>query len=431
VLVLVLVLLVFVVALALALAREVRVELAVASQQADGVRLRALADSALDRALAELRLDTTPGDTLFEPWRDDEANFRGAPRDGGRVWWLITEGDPGDGREVRYGLRDEASKLDLNLASREQLLALPGITEEAVDGIIDWRDDDDEALEQGAESTYYTALDPAYAAKNTFFESLEELRRVRGIDDAMLYGEDRNRNGALDPGEDDGDASWPPDDADGELDRGLVDYLTVFARDTNLTQAGEARLVWNDTNAGDLRARLEGAGMGGQALERLVNMRGFGFQANSLAELVGFPEVDQAAAKILLEEVAVTDSPVIPGRINVNTAAREVIAGLPGLEAEDVESILQGRLDPEADLSSPAWLLGTLSRQKFQGIVDSITTRSDQFLVQVVVLLDGTSRFRRIEALVDRAQTPIRVLFRRDLTALGFPFAGERGEGLP
>ena len=28
-------------------------------------------------------------------------------------------------------------------------------------------------------------------------------------------------------------------------------------------------------------------------------------------------------------------------------------------------------------------------------------------------------------------QTPIRVLFRRDLTALGFPFAGERGEDLP
>jgi general secretion pathway protein K len=431
ILVLVLLIMVFVVALTLALARDVRVEVAVAGQHAAAVRLRAIADSAIDRALAELRLDTTPGDTLFEPWRHDEASVRGAPRDGARVWWFLAEPDPGDGREIRWGFRDEASKLDVNLATRDQLLALPGITEDAVDAIIDWRDEDDEVSDNGAESTYYAALTPAYFAKNTFFESLDELRRVRGIDDAMLYGEDRNRNGWLDPGEDDGDGSFPPDDADGTLDRGLIDYLTLFSRDPNVKQDGTARLTWNSANPGDLRQRLSAAGMAEPAYERLQNMRATGMQAQSLGELVRFPEIDEAAAKILLEEVTTVDSPVIPGRINVNTASREVLAGLPGLEATDVDAILSARNDAQGDLSSPAWLLRVLPKPKFLALVDLVTTRSEQFTVQVVVLLDGTSQFRRVEALVDRSVTPIRVLYRRDLTALGFPFPAERGDGLP
>jgi type II secretory pathway component PulK len=431
ILVLVLLILAFVVTLTLALARDVKVEVAVAGQQADALRLRALTDSAIDRAMAELRLDTTAGDTLLEPWRDDEASFKAAPRDGARVWWLLAEPDPGDGREVRWGFRDEASRLDLNLASRDQLLALPGITEEAVDAIIDYRDEDDEALDDGAETTYYAALDPPYLAKNTFYESLDELLRVKGVDAAMLYGEDRNRNGLLDPGEDDGDGSYPPDDADGQLDRGLVDYLTIFARDPNVKQDGTARLVWSSAGANDVRQRLEAAGMAQPALQRLVTAKSAGMQADSLGQLLQPPEIDEAAARIVFEELTTIDSPVVPGRINVNTAAREVLAGLPGLEAEDVEAILSARIEAERDLTSPAWLMGVIGKQKVVAIADLVTTRSEQFLVHVVAQLDGTSRFQRIEALIDRSQTPIRVLVRRDLTGLGFPFPNERGEGLP
>lgn len=429
-LILVLMLLVFVVALALALGREVRVELSVAARQADEVRLRALADSAIDRAMAELRLDTTAGDTLRETWRNDDATFKAAPRDGGRVWWLITEPDPGDGREVRYGFRDEASKLDLNLATREQLLALPMVTAEAVDAILDWRDDDDEPNDLGAESAYYGALDPAYTAKNAFFESLDELLRVRGVDELMLYGEDRNRNGVLDPGEDDGDASYPPDDADGVLDRGLVDYLTVFSRTPNARADGEPRLVWNDASREELESRLVEAGLAEPALQRLLFMKTRGMQVQALGALVGFPEVDEAAAKIILDELTVVGAELIPGLINVNTAAREIIAGLDVLEPTDVDAILQARQEAD-DLSSPAWLMRVLSRDKFQAVVDRVTTRSEQFTVHVVVQLDGTPRFKRVEALIDRARPPVRVLVRRDVTALGFPFAGERGEGLP
>jgi DNA uptake protein ComE-like DNA-binding protein len=450
VLILVLLILVAVSALALSLAREVRVELALASGASDAVRLRALADSAIEAAMAEVRADEEPGDDLRAPWRDDEARFRGAQLGGGRYWLLLAEPDPGDGRPVRYGIRDEASKLNVNVATRGQLLALPGITEDAADGIIDWRDGDDDISEFGAEATYYASLEQPYKPKNGFIETLDELLRVRGIDAAMLYGEDRNRNGELDPGEDDGDGSFPPDDADGLLDLGLVDYLTVFSQELDRTADGRDRLSWSDASPQDIDQRLAQAGVNEAARNRLVFLKGSGNEVQSRGQLVGFPEVDEAAAAAILDEITLAQSSqgqgggegegqgggasasFVPGRINVNTAPREVLAGLPGLEEADVEAILSARLEAGEDgLASPAWLLRVISRQKFQAVADLVTTRSEQFTVHAVALLDDRPRFLRVEAVIDRNYVPFRVMLWRDVTGLGFPFPQERGEDLP
>lgn len=432
VLVLVLLVLITVVALTLSLGRDVRVEVAVARERADAVLLDAIVDTASQRALAEVRAEDEAGDTLFETWRDDQARFAGVEFGGGRYWYLLTEPDPGDGREVRYGLRDTAGLLDVNTATRDQLLALPGITDEAADGIIDWRDEDDEAGEQGAESSYYVTLDPPYQAKNAPIESLDELLRIKGIDAAMLYGEDRNRNGILDPDEDDGDRSFPPDDADGQLDRGLIDYLTVFSRDLNQTHDGRARLVWADADPQELDARLGEAGLDQAGRDRVRFAKMSGQNASSLGEIVFRAGLtDPAQVAVILDQVTVSAEPIIPGRINVNTAPREVLAGLNGLEADDVDAILTRRLDPTLDLSTPAWLLGVMPLDKFAGLVDQVTARSDQFLVQIVALLDDRPRFRRVELLIDRNFVPVRVLTWRDLTGLGFPLAGERGTEHP
>lgn len=439
ILVLVLLILLVVVALVLGLGRDVKTELDVAGMAADEVRLRCLVDSAIDKALAELRADATAGDDLRAAWRNDDARFKGYTVEGqGRVWLLIAEPDPGDGREVRFGIRDEASKLDVNFATRDQLLALTGITEDAADGIIDWRDEDDDISDAGAERGYYASLKPPYLPKNSFIESLDELRRIRGIDDAMLHGEDRNRNGVLDPGEDDGDKSFPPDDADGQLDRGLVDQLTVFAREPNLRKDGQARLDYNAATPQELDQALTQAGMAPSAQQRLMFNKMRGNDAQSMAQLLSPPEIDEAAAAIVLDQLTIAaDAPVLPGRINVNTAGRTILAGLPGLEAADVDAILSGRLDAESDLTSPAWLLRVLAKEKFLAVVDLVTARSEQFTIDVVALLDGgevgggKGRFKRVEVLVDRTQVPMRVMLRRDLTSLGFPFVNERGEGLP
>ena len=431
VLVLVLVILIAVTALALSLAREARVEVAIAAERADAVQLRGLVESAIELGMAEVRADLEQGATLRSPWRDDETRFAGLQLEGGRIWLLISEPDPGDGRELRYGLRDEGSKLDINVADEDQLSALPGITQEAVEGILDWRDADDETLEQGAESSYYSTLDPPYTAKNAPFESLDELLRVRGIDAAMLYGEDRNRNGILDPCEDDGDGSFPPDDADGQLDRGLIDYLTVFSRELNRTKEGKSRLLWSDAQPQDLGSRLGEAGASEGFVQRVQLTKTQAGDASSLAEIVlRVGPADAADLAILLDEVTVIEGDQIPGRINVNTCPRELLLGL-GLEEEQADAILERRLQADSELNSPAWVSAVLDFPVFAQLVDRITTRADQFTINAVALLDHRPRFRRVEVLIDRSFVPVRVLLRRDLTPLGFPILGERGEELP
>ncbi len=430
VLILVLLILTLVVAMALTLAREVKVEVTVARERADAVQLRALTASAVEQAMAAVRLDTDP-DTLFSSWRNNEALFAGTEHAGGRTWLLLTEADPGDGVEVRYGVRDEASKLDVNIASKDQLLALPGITDEAVDGILDWRDGDDDVRDLGAETTTYASLEIPYQAKNAPIESLDELLRVNGIDAAMLYGEDRNRNGVLDPGEDDGDGSYPPDDADGELDRGLVDFLTVFSRDLNRTQDNRARVRFNTASAEEISARLGEAGLSGELQNRIRQLKQSGQDMGSLGELVArLGSSDATQVSIVLDQVTVQDTDVLPGLLNVNTCAKALLAGL-GLSEEEADAVLTRRTDPSTDLSSPAWLLDVLPIESFVGIVDRVTTRSLQFSVHAVALLDDRPRFRRVEVLIDRGFVPVRLILVRDQTGLGFPFPGERGEDLP
>jgi general secretion pathway protein K len=108
----------------------------------------------------------------------------------------------------RYAVRmtDEGGRISLNKAN-EQLLtrvvtnlvrggnATTGVDRRTsaaistiVDAILDWRDGDDLARVNGAESEYYLGLRTPYHAKNGFFTSSEELLLVKGMTPALFYG---------------------------------------------------------------------------------------------------------------------------------------------------------------------------------------------------------------------------------------------------
>ena len=85
---------------------------------------------------------------------------------------------------------DESSKINLNVlpfwderinVRDEVLIALPGMTEDVADAILDWLDADDESRDFGVESDYYRSQSPAYEAKNGPLDSLDELLLIRGV----------------------------------------------------------------------------------------------------------------------------------------------------------------------------------------------------------------------------------------------------------
>lgn len=167
---------------------------------------------------------------------------------------------------IRYGLMDESAKLNLNLLLTMKLdddevhnllLNIPGMTIELADCILDWIDTDDTKRPYGAESEAYEGMSPPYRAKNGPLESLDELLMVQGVTPALLYGEDANRNGLLDPNENDGDASPPLDNHNGVLDHGWVSFLTAYGRESNLRADGRPKIHLNNGLLTDLYDELE------------------------------------------------------------------------------------------------------------------------------------------------------------------------------
>ena len=138
-----------------------------------------------------------------------------------------------------------------------RLLMIPGMTYELADAILDFIDDDETSRTNGCESDYYNGLQPSYSSKNSPLESLDELLLVRGVSPEYLYGEDFNRNGLLDPNENDGDVSWPPDNADGALQLGWSAYLSAHGRETNTRWDGSTRININNNNLAELYDQLE------------------------------------------------------------------------------------------------------------------------------------------------------------------------------
>ena len=97
------------------------------------------------------------------------------------------------GAEVVIAVQDEGGKINLNGAEElvEALLRSAGLgsgaASDLADAIADFGDEDDLPRAGGAEDADYRAAGFTHGAKDAPFESVDELKRVLGMDDA-LYG---------------------------------------------------------------------------------------------------------------------------------------------------------------------------------------------------------------------------------------------------
>jgi general secretion pathway protein K len=92
-------------------------------------------------------------------------------------------------------IRDLERKVNLNLVDPgliQQALIVMGVDAAELptisDSILDWMDKDDDPHLNGAESSYYLGLKPAYVAKDGPFDDVSELLLVKGITPAMYWG---------------------------------------------------------------------------------------------------------------------------------------------------------------------------------------------------------------------------------------------------
>ncbi len=371
-------------------------------------------------------------------------------------FWLIgrdTNNAIGPG-QLSFGLVDEASKVNLNSASSNILAALmvslPRANPDLALAILDWRDTN----ATGAYQTYYATRPQPYQCKNAAFETVDELRLLYGADMDTLVGEDANRNGVLDLNESD-------ENHNGVLEAGVLEYVTVFTREPNTYSNGTARVSLRSVlPTGPLPTLLENALGVGRAQTILANL---GLQQNTGAgrngqagrggppvrggtggqsvPIVNFtsPLDFYLQSKMTADEFAqianditVTNGAYIDGRINVNTASATVLASLSGLDSNPqlAQTLVTYRQSNPDKLGSIAWIVDALGENNSSvlealKLTDCITAQSYQISADVAALGPNGRGYRRIRFVFDTSDGTPKIIYRQDLTHLGWALGKE------
>ncbi|HEX8913164.1 MAG TPA: helix-hairpin-helix domain-containing protein, partial [Humisphaera sp.] len=396
--------------------------------------------------------------SLVEAAKGDPTYVTGAPaesmyvgdrslRSGGYFW--IIRPDPADQREMIFGVVDEASKVSLNAASVEELSKLPGMTADVAAAIVDWRDPDETVTGQGAESSTYNRLKVPYNAKNAPFETVDELRLViepkfdqdKVRTNELLYGYDTNRDGVLDVFEQQGGGLATGFSAGQGAGVGIAPFVTAYSRETAARAAGgNAGPADVNGDPGAVTQALVRAKIPQSRATDIVtiarNSRVVTGNAQRFSSVFDFcyaGTMRPDEVKLAYDQLAYAAAAApgggpgaafrgryIVGRMNVNTAPREALATLPGLDTSDADKLVSARSGQAAG-GSVAWVYEAIGPEKAAKVGNRLTNKSYQYSADIVaVTADGRS-FRRVRVVVDGRTTPAKIIYRRDMTEFGWP----------
>ena len=394
-------------------------------------------------------------------------------------YWLIgrdTNAPVGPGR-MCFGLVDEASKLNLNLAASNPLVAsnqliwLPRMTVDLTQAILDWVNTNG----TGPTVSYYAMQQPSYQCKCEPFETVDELRLLYAADMDTLVGEDANRNGILDPNETD-------DNQNGMLDPGILEYVTVYSREPNTNSDGSAKVDISSltsgsaplnsllqTNFGTTRANeimlslglasvggggsrtggssgvgTSGAAPRGGGPSGIGGMSGVGGSGTPAVASASFASPLQFYVKsgmtatefaLVATNLTTTNGSYITGRVNVNTASAAVLTCLLQNDLAAAQQLVSYRQANPNNLTSIAWVIDALGSNYATDLQaleagDYITTQSYQFTADIVALGPYNRGYRRAKFVFDTSSGAPKIVYRQDLTHLGWALGKEVRQSL-
>jgi type II secretory pathway component PulK len=348
---------------------------------------------------------------------------------GDAKFWLIGRDPTGQNNtEPTFGLVDEGGKLNLNTVNTNVLSYLPNMSYDFADAILDWRGTN------GIVSLNYAAL--GYLPKNAPFETVDELRLVFGATVDMLAGDDLNRNGVLDVNETDSTGT-------GELNSGLLEYTTVYTREPNFHSDGSSLTNVNTfRNQRGMETFLQNEGVVNATtlatgLYRNISGGGTGRAnpCNGILDLavrcrtLGMSTAD--FTKIYNDATTSTNN-YFRGRVNVNTAGTDVLTALfAGLLNGDeqtasgaAQTLVTYRQQNPNNIGSIAWLIDALGNNNSVITAlargDYVTTKSFQFTADIAAVGPFGRGYRRVKFIFDISDGTPKILFRQDLSRLGW-----------
>lgn len=417
------------------------------------VEARWAARAGIEESIAILEYHTEEPDPLDsrQMYKDLEKSADGEVESG---TWEIRHTE--DGVEVP-GPQDEHAKININLMSQPMMLGISGMTMDVSDAVLDWRDADEEARLMGAEREFYVNRNMGFEPRNADLRSIAELELVAGAFPSSVRGEDANLNGRLDPNENDGALTAPPDDADGLLDAGWSGAMTARSAGSLLGASGEPKLNLKKAGAEEVQERfgvtaeqaaslVSFAKQPSAKLEMLLtqdlatlsqsggrnptNQAGSGSSSRSgrqsgrsasgasgQAQNSRIQPLDNQQLRRIFQEGTFDDgSAPILGKVNLNTAPPSVIRALLPEDTISADAILSIRNASSTGLLSISDLRGSsrITEQALAAIAPLADTQSNVFTITSRGRSASTGLEVEITAVVDRSTLPARILEYRE-----------------
>jgi type II secretory pathway component PulK len=121
-------------------------------------------------------------------------------------------------------------------------------------------------------------------------------------------------------------------------------------------------------------------------------------------------------------EASLTANTNIQRLVNVNTASEAVLASIPGIGTDKASSLVAYRQSNPSQANSIAWVADVLDRDLTRVTLAGpyITAQSYQFTADVAAVGHHGRGYRRVKFVFDTSDGTPRIVYRQDLTHLGW-----------
>jgi len=357
---------------------------------------------------------------------------------------VFRRGRQDEGSGVIYGISDEESRLNVNSASTDQLTNIDRMTPEIAAAIADWRGGGDTVTPGGANADYYLSLEPPYKPRHGALPTIRELLLVRGVTRDLLFGKDTHGNGLLPAAGDGEDDSLSGDSVAGDTDAGWAGILTVGSSEKNVNAGGQDRVNVQSADESSLTsvkgitssmARAIVAYRGQNTLKSIADLldvtapqnQNQGGNSNPNSNQGGSSQSQSGgqggasggsgsnaggsgsggkviSAEVLMDiadDITTADDQDLSGMININTAALDVLACLPGVDRQLAQGIISYR-QSSGFFANTAELLkvGGMTPDIFKQVAPLVSARSETFRILSEGKVTSTGARQRIQAIV-------------------------------
>ena len=345
--------------------------------------------------------------------------------------WEITHVVDG---QLFLGPMDESSKLNINTVSVNELVEmdLDGLSQDVIDAIVDWRDEDDEVSLMGAEDDFYRNRNLNYEPRNSDLKSIAEMELIAGVWPESLRGPDTRLLNNF--------------DTSVAIDPGWGEYFTAYTTTRSLTPQGLPRFRLDNAEESEIAeyfgltpdqaAGVKSFASGGNDLKlesilaqgiadagtrsggRSSRRTGLSTSgANNSQDDQNDALLTLAQHRMILEEGWIGDlENVLPGRVNLNTASLKALETVFSFDISLAEDVMTLRSSREGGITSILDLLetGRITPEILGAVGHRLTTSATVY----AITSRGRSTNGDIETamfvVVDRSSLPVQILEYRE-----------------